>query len=83
MLKPGGRFCFASDIDTYVNWTLLKTRAHAAFDWPAESSADWLTPYPTWPSTRYEAKAKREGKKLCLSHLHPQIGHAAQRHGRT
>lgn len=62
VLKPGGRFCFASDIDTYVNWTLLKTRAHAAFDWPAESSADWLTPYPTWPSTRYEAKAKREGR---------------------
>ena len=63
VLKPGGVFCFASDIDTYVNWTLLHCRDHAAFDWTAENASDWLTPYPGWPSTRYEAKARREGRK--------------------
>jgi tRNA (guanine-N7-)-methyltransferase len=62
VLKPGGTFCFASDIDTYVNWTLLHCRDHAAFTWPARNARDWLTPYETWPSTRYEAKAKREGR---------------------
>ncbi|MDO9417745.1 tRNA (guanine(46)-N(7))-methyltransferase TrmB [Pararhizobium sp.] len=62
VLKPGGLFCFASDIDTYVNWTLLHCRDHAAFDWQAENAADWLTPYEGWPSTRYEAKARREGR---------------------
>jgi tRNA (guanine-N7-)-methyltransferase len=63
VLKPGGRFRFASDIDTYVDWTLLACRAHGAFDWQAASAQDWRTPYEGWPGTRYEAKALREGRK--------------------
>lgn len=62
VLKPGGTFCFASDIDTYVNWTLLHCRDHWAFRWTARNAADWKTPFKTWPSTRYEAKARREGR---------------------
>lgn len=62
VLKPGGVFCFASDIDTYVNWTLSHCHDHGGFAWQAEEPADWLTPYKGWPSTRYEAKAKREGR---------------------
>lgn len=61
VLKPGGRFRFASDIDTYVNWTLLHCRAHSAFEWQA-GEADWHAPYEGWPGTRYEAKALREGR---------------------
>ncbi|MHB0951118.1 MAG: tRNA (guanosine(46)-N7)-methyltransferase TrmB [Allorhizobium sp.] len=62
VLKPGGLFCFASDIDTYVNWTLLHCRNHGGFEWTARNAADWHTPYAGWPGTRYEAKAKREGR---------------------
>ena len=62
VLKPGGRFCFASDIDSYVNWTLLACRAHPAFAWKAAGAQDWRDPYPGWPGTRYEAKALREGR---------------------
>lgn len=62
VLKPGGLFCFASDIDTYVNWTLMHCGAHPAFVWTAENAVDWLTPFAGWPGTRYEAKAKREGR---------------------
>ncbi|MDO1580830.1 tRNA (guanosine(46)-N7)-methyltransferase TrmB [Rhizobium oryzicola] len=62
VLKPGGVFCFASDIDTYVNWTLTHCRDHGGFVWLAEEPADWLEPYANWPSTRYEAKARREGR---------------------
>ena len=62
VLKPGGVFCFASDIDTYVNWTLQHCRDHGGFQWTARNAADWLTPYQGWPSTRYEAKARREGR---------------------
>ncbi|RFC62924.1 tRNA (guanosine(46)-N7)-methyltransferase TrmB [Fulvimarina endophytica] len=62
VLKPGAKFRFASDIDTYVNWTLLHCRDHSAFEWLAEGPADWETPYEAWPGTRYEAKAKREGR---------------------
>jgi tRNA (guanine-N7-)-methyltransferase len=63
VMKPGALFRFASDIDTYVNWTLLHCRAHPAFDWQAQSAADWHAPYEAWPGTRYEAKALREGRR--------------------
>lgn len=63
VLKPGGLFCFASDIDSYVNWTLMHCGAHPAFAWTAENAVDWLTPFAGWPGTRYEAKARREGRK--------------------
>ncbi len=65
VLVSGGRFRFASDIDTYVNWTLLACRTHGAFQWQAADSHDWNTPYPGWPGTRYEAKALREGRRPC------------------
>lgn len=61
-LKPGGTFRFASDIDTYVNWTLRHCRDHPGFDWMAEAADDWRAPWPGWPGTRYEAKAIREGR---------------------
>ncbi|WP_182084248.1 tRNA (guanosine(46)-N(7))-methyltransferase TrmB [Aureimonas sp. ME7] len=63
VLRPGGRFRFASDIETYVDWTLGHLRDHEAFRWLAEGPADWHTPYDGWPGTRYEAKAHREGRK--------------------
>ncbi|AZO05276.1 MULTISPECIES: tRNA (guanosine(46)-N(7))-methyltransferase TrmB [unclassified Mesorhizobium] len=63
VLKPGGRFRFASDIDSYVNWTLLACRAHGGFAWQAGEAADWHQPYEGWPGTRYEAKAIREGRR--------------------
>ncbi|HHZ10271.1 MAG TPA: tRNA (guanosine(46)-N7)-methyltransferase TrmB [Rhizobiales bacterium] len=62
VLDRGGRFRFASDIDSYVNWTLLHCRAHPAFRWQASSADDWRRPYEGWPGTRYEAKAIREGR---------------------
>jgi tRNA (guanine-N7-)-methyltransferase len=62
VLKPGGLFCFASDIDTYVNWTLIHCRDHGGFQWLAGQSSDWLTPIAGWPGTRYENKARREGR---------------------
>jgi tRNA (guanine-N7-)-methyltransferase len=61
VLAPGSNFRFASDIDTYVDWTLRHCRDHDEFEWTAERAADWHTPYEAWPGTRYEAKAIREG----------------------
>jgi len=62
VLKSGGTFRFASDIDTYVNWTLLHCAAHGGFAWEAAQADDWRKPYVGWPGTRYEAKAFREGR---------------------
>lgn len=63
VLKRGGVFRFASDIDSYVNWTLQHCRSHPDFEWLAGAAADWQRPYDNWPGTRYEAKAKREGRR--------------------
>lgn len=61
-LKPGAEFRFASDIDTYVDWTLRHCHDHSAFEWSAECADDWRKPWANWPGTRYEAKALREGR---------------------
>jgi tRNA (guanine-N7-)-methyltransferase len=63
VLKPGALFRFASDIDTYVNWTLLHCRAHGDFTWLAGEAIDWHLPFSGWPGTRYEAKALREKRR--------------------
>ena len=65
VMKSGGRFRFASDIDTYINWTLLACREQGEFLWQAQDARDWDTPYPGWPGTRYEAKALREKRRPC------------------
>jgi tRNA (guanine-N7-)-methyltransferase len=65
VMKPGGQFRFASDIDTYVNWTLLHVKTHGKFSWTANKAADWAEPWPGWIQTRYEAKAIREGRTPC------------------
>ena len=62
VLKPGATFRFASDIDTYVNWTLLHIARHDLFSWQDEKADDWRNPWQGWPGTRYEAKAFREGR---------------------
>ncbi|MBO6639817.1 MAG: tRNA (guanosine(46)-N7)-methyltransferase TrmB [Roseitalea sp.] len=62
VLKPGAMVRFASDIDSYVNWTLQHIDRHPDFAWTARRAADWREPYPDWPGTRYEAKALRENR---------------------
>ncbi len=63
VLAPGSLFGFASDIDTYVAWTLAHVARSPDFVWTAERAQDWKTPFAGWPGTRYEAKAIREGRR--------------------
>ncbi len=65
VLKDDGIFHFASDIDTYINWTLNHCDEHPDFDWLAKTADDWQTPYENWTRTRYEAKAIREERMPC------------------
>lgn len=62
VLKSGAKFRFASDIDTYVNWTLFHCVHHPDFFWAATTPQDWKTAFDAWPGTRYEKKAIREGR---------------------
>ena len=65
VLKLNGGFHFASDIDTYINWTLNHYHAHPSFEWQANGPQDWRDPFPGWVRTRYETKAIREGRTPC------------------
>jgi len=62
ILRPGGEFRFASDIDDYVGWTLARIADEPLLRWTAARADDWRKPYQGWPGTRYEAKAFREGR---------------------
>ncbi|MEE9347211.1 MAG: tRNA (guanosine(46)-N7)-methyltransferase TrmB [Robiginitomaculum sp.] len=62
LLKPGGEFRFASDIISYVDWTLTRVIADGGFEFEPQDASAWRKPPKGWPGTRYEAKAFREGR---------------------
>ena len=62
VMKPGGAFRFATDIDDYAGWTLARVLRSSEWRWTAARPDDWRRPWPGWPGTRYEAKALREGR---------------------
>ena len=62
VIRPGGELRFASDIDDYVGWVLARVARSPDFRWTARTAADWREPWDGWRSTRYEAKALREGR---------------------
>jgi tRNA (guanine-N7-)-methyltransferase len=58
VLQPGGEWRVASDDPTYQAWVSEVMAAQSLFDAPPA-----VTERPRdWPSTRYEAKARREGR---------------------
>jgi tRNA (guanine-N7-)-methyltransferase len=63
VLQAGGLFRVASDIDAYIEWTLLHLVRRADFVWTAERADDWRRPFPNWPGTRYETKAVAAGRR--------------------
>lgn len=63
VLEPGGLFRFASDIDDYAGWTLVRAARCPDLRWTAARATDWVRPFPGWPGTRYEAKAKAAGRR--------------------
>jgi tRNA (guanine-N7-)-methyltransferase len=65
VLRPGGEFRFASDISDYAAWTLAHLGRSRDFVWTAERADDWNLPWRGFSGTRYEAKAKREGRVPC------------------
>jgi tRNA (guanine-N7-)-methyltransferase len=65
LLRPGGEFRFATDIADYAAWTLVRLLRSPDFQWTAERADDWRQPWQGFSGTRYEAKAKREGRAPC------------------
>jgi tRNA (guanine-N7-)-methyltransferase len=62
VIRPGGTFFFATDIEDYADWTLAHVVREPAFRFEAQTPGSWHQPYPGWQPTRYEQKARREGR---------------------
>lgn len=62
-LRSGGEFRLASDIGDYAAEMLQLLNRHDAFVWRARSSTDWLERPTDWPATRYEEKARVQGRR--------------------
>ncbi|MFV0279646.1 MAG: tRNA (guanosine(46)-N7)-methyltransferase TrmB [Rhodoblastus sp.] len=62
VLKPGCELRFATDIDDYCAWTLAHIGHSKHFAWEATRPDDWLKPWEGWFATRYEKKARLEGR---------------------
>jgi tRNA (guanine-N7-)-methyltransferase len=62
VLRPGGELRFATDIADYAVHTLARVLRSPDFVWIAECADDWRKPWQDFASTRYEAKARREGR---------------------
>jgi len=62
IMKPEAELRFATDIDDYAAWTLCRVDASSHFVWEQSHPREWSSPWEGWTSTRYEAKALREGR---------------------
>jgi tRNA (guanine-N7-)-methyltransferase len=62
VMRRGAELRFATDIDDYAGWTLFRFLASTHFCWTAARADDWRQPWPGWRPTRYEAKARLDGR---------------------
>jgi tRNA (guanine-N7-)-methyltransferase len=62
VVMPGGVFRFATDIGDYATWTLAHLVREPRFRFAPERPGIWHEPYPGWQPTRYEEKARNEGR---------------------
>ena len=63
LLVPGGELRIATDDVAYLHWILARVTAHPGLRWTGTRLADWRARPEDWPETRYEAKARREGRE--------------------
>jgi tRNA (guanine-N7-)-methyltransferase len=62
ILQKGGELRFATDIPDYADHALMRILRSPDFVWTAHGAEDWRKPWAGYSPTRYEAKAKREGR---------------------
>lgn len=65
-LAPGGVLRVATDIPDYARTVFMAVDRTPHLHWTARGPADWRHRPPDWPETRYEQKARREGRTCCF-----------------
>lgn len=62
LLADGGELRVASDDQAYIAWTLRHLATHPSFAGPDGDTAEWKVRPADWPPTRYEGKARDQGR---------------------
>ncbi len=62
ILADGAELRLATDDMSYCRWILEHLQRHDAFTWTAQGPGDWRERPDDWPETRYEAKARGQGR---------------------
>ena len=63
-MEPGGEFRLGTDDPVYCRWAMMVMGGRSDFEWLAESAKHFLERPGGWPETRYEAKARRQGREV-------------------
>jgi tRNA (guanine-N7-)-methyltransferase len=63
VIKPQGNLLLATDHQDYAAWMLSFMLREEEFIWQAKNPEDWNTPPANWIETRYQQKAKRQGRE--------------------
>jgi tRNA (guanine-N7-)-methyltransferase len=63
-LKPGAEFRLGTDDPTYCRWAMMIMNQRSDFTWTADAPRDFLDRPADWPETRYERKARRQGREV-------------------
>lgn len=70
VMAAGAELRIATDHPIYKVWALEQMARRSDFAWLARRAADWRVRPPDWPETRYEAKAKGEGRSSLYLRYH-------------
>lgn len=64
-MKDDSRLIIATDHDSYKTWILSEALKSKKFLWQAKTKSDWQNFPADWIETKYQKKAKREGRQSC------------------
>jgi len=63
IMRSGAELRIATDDGEYARWMLLAVVGQQNFVWTATGPADWRLRPSDWPSTRYDQKARKAGRR--------------------
>lgn len=63
-LRPGCEFRLGTDDPTYCRWAMMVMGQRNDFAWTARAPGDFFQRPADWPETRYERKARRQGREV-------------------
>ena len=67
LLCEEGLLRWASDEPSFVTSALANCCAHSRFRWSANAPTDWQLAPSDWCETRYERKAREQGREVCYA----------------